>query len=507
VVHGKAELSPPESLPISELRELEILVLSHHPLVFLETAEEERAEGLLTWLTHSLRLPLFSWAPKQGLWRHGEAGPVYGTQGFEAALRHIAASNLEALYHFRYLPPISDDAGVVTALAAVERRLRDHRGAIVVTGSEFQAPAALAPLVARVRLKQPSDKEYHACVRSLLAEVRKRMRVAVELDGEQLAELLAHLRGLTLTEARRVLTQAMVSDGSLGARTLERVGEAKQKLVADSGVLEYFPADDTLEGVAGLENLKRWLTSRAAAFKQGMRAAEFGLSPPRGLLLLGVQGCGKSLCAKAVARAWSLPLLRLDPARLYNKYVGETERNLRSAIELAERLAPLVLWIDEIEKTFATSDNDGGASQRLLGTFLTWLQEKQPSVFVIATANDVTALPPELLRKGRFDEIFFVDLPDGDAREQILRVHLAKRGRDPNDYDLATLAALAEGYSGAELEQAIVAALYAAFEQGVELGTDHIARGLQATYPLSVTMREPVEALRAWAQGRTVSAD
>jgi hypothetical protein len=219
----------PAALPISELRELELLLLAHHPLVFLETAEEERAEALLNWLARSLRLPLFSWAPKQGLWRHGEAGPVYGTQPFEAALRHIIASNLEALYHFRYLPPLTDEPSVVAALAAVERRLRLHQGAVIVTGANLDVPPVLAPLVARIKLKPPSDEEYHACARGLLAEVRKRMPVSVELTSDQMLELLAHLRGLTLTEVRRTLTQAMVSDGSLGAHTLERISAAKQR--------------------------------------------------------------------------------------------------------------------------------------------------------------------------------------------------------------------------------------------------------------------------------------
>jgi SpoVK/Ycf46/Vps4 family AAA+-type ATPase len=377
----------------------------------------------------------------------------------------------------------------------------------VVTGVDVQVPPALGALFARVKLRKPTSDEYYEYVRALLADVRTRAPVAMQLDAPAVAELLAHLNGLTLMEVRRILTAAMAVDGSLGRHTIEHVLSEKQRLVSESGVLEYYPTKIELGAIAGLEKLKEWLAARATAFKDKTRAEQFGLTPPRGLLLLGVQGCGKSLSAKAVAAAWQLPLLRLDPARLYDKYVGQTERNLRTAIETAERLAPVVLWIDEIEKALTVSDSDGGASNRLLGTFLTWLQEKNEAVFVIATANDVTRLPPELLRKGRFDEIFFVDLPSLEARERILAVHLEGRKRDPASFDLRALAALSEGYSGAELEEAIVAALYKAFQEGAPLGEVHVAAALRATIPLSVTMREPIEALREWARGRTISAD
>jgi len=329
------------------------------------------------------------------------------------------------------------------------------------------------------------------------------------LDEDDVRNLLSHLRGLTLMEVRKVLTQAMVADNELGPRDIERVLDTKREIVRRTGVLEYFPAEDDLSSIAGLGRLRRWLESRAAVFSDAARASQYGLEPPRGLLLVGVQGCGKSLCAKAVARTWKVPLIRLDPARLYNKYIGETEKNLRLAMETAERLAPVVLWVDEIEKSLGTSgsDNDGGSAQRVLGTFLAWLQEKKESVFVVATSNDISRLPPELLRKGRFDEIFFVDLPEAAAREQILALHLRKRGRDPSEFDLAQLAELGDGFSGAELEQAIVSGLYAAFAEDRPLTTADVAREITDTKPLSTTMAEPIAALRSWARGRTVPAD
>jgi MoxR-like ATPase len=476
-------------------------------LVLLETQESERAEVLLEHLATRMSLPLFDWLPHQGLMRRGETGPVYGTEKLRAALQYITGNSLEAVYHFRLVDDQLSEPIVVSQLAAAERLLRAHRGAIVITGKDVELPQALEVLFARVKLRKPTLEEYYEYVRELLADVRSRSPVSVNMDSQTVSELLTHLNGLLLSEVRRILTSAMVMDQSLGPQTIQRVIQEKQRLVGQGGVLEYYPAKVELGAIAGLTALKQWLAARAVVFRDSARAAQFGLSAPRGVLLLGVQGCGKSLAAKAVAAGWQLPLLRLDPARLYDKYVGETERNLRTAIETAERLAPVVLWIDEIEKALAVTDNDGGASTRLLGTFLTWLQEKQASVFVVATANDVTRLPAELLRKGRFDELFFVDLPRAEARIQILRVHLQSRGRNPDLYDLTSLAALAEGYSGAELEQAVVAALYDAFQAGEELEDVHIARALHAAVPLSVTMSEKVQALRNWAQGRTVPAD
>jgi ATP-dependent 26S proteasome regulatory subunit len=473
----------------------------------LETAEEERAEVLLEHVARRMGLPLFDWTPHKGLIRRGEAGPVYGTQKLHAALSHIASTEFEALYHFHQIADELTDQIVIAQLVAAERVFRDRRGAIFVTGVDLVVPRVLDALFARVKMRGPTAEEYYEYVRTLLADVRTRVKVDMQMDSHVVSELLTHLNGLTLSEVRRILTAAMVADGSLGPHTVNRVMEAKKRIVQQSGVLEYYATRVELADIAGLANLKQWLSTRAAAFKDSARASEFGLTAPRGVLLLGVQGCGKSLSAKAVSAAWNLPLLRLDPARLYDKYVGETERNLRTAIDTAERLAPVVLWIDEIEKALAVTENDGGASQRLLGTFLTWLQEKRESVFVVATANDVTRLPPELLRKGRFDEIFFVDLPDFEARCRILATHLKRRKRDPELFDLSALSSLAAGFSGAEIEEAIIAALYVAFERGVELDSSQLAQSLVATVPLSVTMKEAVARLRTWAEGRTVRAD
>ena len=320
--------------------------------------------------------------------------------------------------------------------------------------------------------------------------------------------LLANLKGLTLAEAEKVLTRLIVEDGRLDADDISRVIEAKRDLVEQDGLLEYQPSVQSLDQIADFTSLKEWLEKRRLFMADPQRAVEFGLEFPRGVLLMGVPGCGKSLCAKAVAAAWALPLVKLDPSALYDKYIGETEQNFRKAMGSAERLAPLVLWIDEIEKAFAAGgDEDGGTSQRVLGTFLSWLQERRGDVFVVATANDVQRLPAELLRKGRFDETFFVDLPDEAARRAILEIHLRRRKQAPEGFDLAALARESEGYSGAELEQVVVSALYTAFSARAPLTTELLRDELRRMPSIASTAREKIAFLREWAAGRTVPAN
>jgi SpoVK/Ycf46/Vps4 family AAA+-type ATPase len=315
------------------------------------------------------------------------------------------------------------------------------------------------------------------------------------------------LRGLTLLEAEKVLTRAMVEDGVLSGDDIVHVLDAKKRLVEQEGVLEYYPVEESMADVAGMAGLKEWLRKRSGILTDPERARAFGLSFPRGLLLIGVPGCGKSLCARTVAAEWKLPLLRMDTAGLYNKFVGETESNFRRAMRTAEIVAPCVLFIDELEKAFASGGtDDGGLSMRVLGTFLTWLQERKAPVFVVATANDVSKLPPEFLRKGRFDETFFVDLPDAEARAEILAIHLRRRHQDPADFDLQVVVTATRGFSGAEIEQVIVSALYAAFAADAPLTTPQLLREAAVTRPLAVMMAEKISALREWAEGRTVPA-
>ncbi|MBI1983247.1 MAG: AAA family ATPase, partial [Acidobacteria bacterium] len=310
-------------------------------------------------------------------------------------------------------------------------------------------------------------------------------------------------------EARRVLTQAVLAKLSLDATTLDRVHEGKSQLIRNQGVLEFLKVEGGLDSIGGLARLKAWLAQRRDALTP--EAARYGLKPPKGILIMGVQGCGKSLCAKAVAREWGMQLLKFDCSNLFDKYVGESEKNLRKSLQVAEAVAPSVLWVDEIEKMFPRSalnaEADAGLSARIFGSFLTWLQEKAAPVFVVATSNDVSSLPPEFLRKGRFDEIFFVDLPDLEERKTIFEIHLKGHKQDPSGFDVPALAEAAEGFSGAEIQQAVTSALYGAVAQKGQLSTELVRKEIRSTYPLSVTMREKVEALREWARDRAVPAN
>ncbi len=498
---------PKAPLPIKEFDELALLIRARNPLICIHAEEPERVEVLLEYLCGCFALPYFEWNPSSGLRRQGQAGAVYGTQGLLGALAHVHASKLGAIYHFNLAGESLDDGRAISQLLELAEELRRQPGAIVVSFVDG-LPDELEHAFADVELSPPTREEYYQYVRAILADVRTRQHVALRLDAEQVKQLLGHLSGLTLMEVRRLLTASLVENQALDERALLRIAEAKGKIVAKSSVLEYFPVESGFEGLAGMANLKAWLHRRAALFRDPDRAKEFGLTPPRGVLLLGVQGCGKSHTAQAVAASWKLPMLRLDAGRLYDKFVGATEHNLHEALETAERLAPVVLWVDEIEKALASGgDADGGVSQRVLGTFLTWLQERRGSVFVVATANDISRLPAELLRKGRFDEIFFVDLPSGEVREAILALHLTQRGRQANDFDLPRLAHVAAGFSGSELAQAVTSALFAAFNGDGVLTTELIEQEILSTKPLSVTLHEQVGALRHWARGRTVSAD
>jgi SpoVK/Ycf46/Vps4 family AAA+-type ATPase len=327
----------------------------------------------------------------------------------------------------------------------------------------------------------------------------------VRTRKQLLDRLIDNLRGLPERDAKRLARGAIEDDGAITEEDLPAIMQAKFQLLGQDGVLSYEYDTARFAEMAGLERLKEWLRLREPVFAGTL--SQPGLDIPRGILLLGVQGCGKSLAAKAVAGSWGLPLLRLDFGTLYNKYHGETERNLREALEQAETMAPCVLWIDEIEKGLSTDGSDSGTSRRVLGTLLTWMAENEARAFMVATANDIETLPPELLRKGRMDEIFFVDLPDSDTRRRIFEIHLSKRDLDPSKMDMEALAAACDGFSGAEIEQAVVSAVYSSHANGQLLDTQAVLKEIHDTRPLSVVMAERVEALRAWAAARTVPAN
>ena len=490
------------------LDELDVLLRTRYGIVVIDSPEDDRVETLLRHAAARRGLPLFLWSRTRGLRRHDADNVVYDTQAADKALAHIEAANQPALYHMRGLAELlADDRQLATRLEEAAGLLTGHDGAIVLSGSGITLPESMRGVAALLRLPPPGPTDYRKLLDSVLKEVAVRMHVRVELESADRDRLVANLRGLTLMEAEKILTRAIVEDGRLSASDIEKVIEAKKRVVEQEGILEYYPADTPMSAIADMSGLKKWLEERRAIVHDGPRAREFGLRFPRGILLLGVPGCGKSLCAKAVAQDWGLPLLKLDTANLYNKYVGESERNFKRAMTTSERMAPVVLWIDEVEKAFATGGEDGGVSQRVLGGFLSWMQDRAGDVFVVATANDVARLPAEFLRKGRFDEIFFVDLPDAATRADIFRIHLERRNQSSASFDTHRLADATSDFSGAEIEQAVVAALFTCFAAKQPLSTDSILREIAATRPLAVTMAERVTQMRAWARERTRPAN
>ncbi len=495
--------------PLDQLDDIALLIKAHHPLILLETLDDQRASKLLEHLADRHKIPFFVWKFHKGLMRNGaNQKPIYGTSAPAQAIEHLLSSNLEAVYYFQDFLAHVDRNEIISRLKELHEKFIHHRAALIATGTHPDLPEELEHLFTRVKLRPPSKQDYYLYLNDLLRDLRQRMPVAVTLDQAGVNQLLNGLRGLSLLEVQKIITKAVVETQRFDQETLSHVLKAKEETIERSGVLEFFPTQDKFGDIAGLDALKQWLQKRSKIFSDTERARQFGLSAPKGILLFGVQGCGKSLCAKAVAAEWGLPLVRLDPSNLYQKYVGESEKNLKRAIETAEAMAPIVLWIDEIEKAFGQAHGqDGGVSSRIFGTLLSWMQDKQAEVFVIATSNNISELPPELMRKGRFDEIFFVDLPKAHIRRQILELHIRRRGHALDALDLDRLSELTEGFSGAELEQAVVSSLYAAFSENTSLTQHHLESEINTTRPLSVTMAEKIQTLRSWAQGRAVFAE
>jgi ATP-dependent 26S proteasome regulatory subunit len=491
------------------LEQLQLLIQSGHPILSIETHDEPRAAEIVRGAAAALSLPVFEWSITSGLVqtrphtadtdaKPGKAAP---------ALEYVLKQRKErAVYLFKDLAPHARDPYIARLL----RDLHSGDGATLVLVDLAALPDNVRRLTVPLQLKLPDCEELEQIVRDTFRQARGQSfyEITHSLTKRDLDQLVQTLRGLTCSEAARVVAAAIHDDNALTAEDLPRVVEGKRNLLQATGCLESISVDVALDEMGGMDNLKRWLCKR----REGMsaRAREFGLAPPRGILLLGVQGCGKSLCAKAVASGWGMPLLRMDPGVLYQKFIGETENRLREALQQAETMAPAVLWIDEIEKAFASATSasaDGGLSQRMFGTLLSWMQDHQSPIFMVATANNIAALPPELMRKGRFDEVFFVDLPSDEARRQILSIHLQRRKREPKQFPLEELVAATAGFSGAEIEQAVVSAMFSAFSERGELNADHLLTELRATRPLSVLMAEQVAELRGWARDRCVSAN
>lgn len=494
---------------IDRLDELNILVRAKYPIIYILSWEEQRIEKLLRQVAEDRRKNLYSWTLTDGIVSlDGYDGPPVdpGTRNPIRALDFIAASTEPALFVLKDFHPFLDPANPSNDHTVVVRKLRDlanelkrTRKTLVVLSPVLAFPPELEKDITVLDYALPTSNELIQALDRVIRSARELGGAMIKVDAADREKVLAAAQGLTCTEAENVFAKSLVMANSLD---LDVILSEKKQIIRRSQLLEYFSPAADLDQVGGLPLLKEWLAKRSLAFSE--RARQFGLPEPKGLLLLGVQGAGKSLVAKAVASEWKLPLLRMDLGRMFNQYVGSSEQNMRAALSLAESISPVVLWLDELEKGLggAASSHlsDAGTTARVFGSFLTWMQEKTAPVFVLATANDISILPPETLRKGRFDEIFFIDLPSQAERRDIFAIHLAQRGRQPLDFDLNALAERSSSFSGAEIEQAVISGLYDAFENNRELTTADVVRNLEETVPLSVTMETQIGALRRWAR-------
>lgn len=484
--------------------ELSILIQAQYPLIYLVTSEEERAEQAISAIAQQGKPQrrVFIWTVTHGIVEYGQPRNItqHNTVSPEAAIEWVTRQRDPGLFVFKDLHPFVDSPAVARWLRDAIASFRGSQKAIILMSPVQQIPIELEKDIAVLDFPMPDMKELNQVLSQQLEQVRNR-----RINTETREKLLKAALGLTKDEAEKVYRKAHVTAGRLTEAEVDVVLSEKKQLIRRNGILEYIEEDETIESIGGLEELKRWLRQRSNAFTE--RAREYGLPQPKGMLILGVPGCGKSLIAKTTSRLWTLPLLRLDMGRVYDgSMVGRSEANLRNALKTAESISPAILFIDELDKAFAggagSADSDGGTSSRIFGSFLTWMQEKTSPVFVMATANRVERLPGEFLRKGRFDELFFVDLPNAEERKEIFRIHLSKRKRDISRFDLEQLANVSDGFSGAEIEQALVAAMYDAFAQDREFTQLDIIAAVKATQPLSKTMSEQVTALRDWARQR-----
>ncbi|VAW94593.1 ATPase, AAA family [hydrothermal vent metagenome] len=495
---------------MNDSHELGLLIKSHIPIIAIETKEEKRVIELFKTIQKRHNVTTFQWTLTEGLNsvllsfenEHRYTKP-------EDLLRHIKSNADAGIYILTDFHTFLDEPLLVRLLKDIALDYDVTKKTIILLGHDIEVPGDIQNYCSNFEISLPDSKALELIVKKVAKSwSEQNAQQKVRVDPKAYEMLLGNLSGLTSAEAKRLTRKAIFDDGIIDQSDLPELMKAKYNLLNQKGVLQYEFNTEQFANVGGLRQLKKWLDIRHAAFvKNQQDVVDDVLDIPKGVLLLGVQGCGKSLAAKAVAGRWNLPLLRLDFGAIYNKFHGETERNIRESLKMAESMSPCVLWIDEIEKGFSTNDSDGGTSSRVLGTILTWMAEKSKSVFLVATANDIKSLPPELVRKGRFDEIFFVDLPKHSVRDLIFKIHLEKRKQDINVLDIGQYAQISDGFSGAEIEQAVVAALYDARAKQENLNDSHIIHQVKNSKPLSVVMSERITALRDWASNRTVPAD
>ena len=487
-----------------------LMKVTSQPAITIATAEEVYALNLVRDAAADQGMACYRWTLTGGLQDAGveDHGIVADTEAPEKALRHVARSRQPGIYAMMDLGPHLEDVKVSRALREALFRANEQAQLIVLIDHDRISEPVIRQYSAEFEIHPPDVDEIERLVRTQLRTHHRHAPIEIDVKRSEWEAMIRNLRGLTRRQIRNIIAEVVRDDHRFDSDDLPRIVARKREYVQADGLLEFIDAPTALDDIGGLRTLKKWLSSRLLTTEA--EAEEHGLDSPRGVLMLGVQGAGKSLCAKAISAAWKRPLLRLDPTALYDRYVGESESRLRSALRQAELMAPIILWIDEIEKGFASmgsTSGDGGLSRRMFGSLLTWMQEHREPVFMVATANDIESLPPELMRKGRFDEIFFVDLPGEEARQAILKIHMRKRRLNAEDFDLPALIAATEGFSGAEIEQGIIASRHEAFSRRESVTTQSLLDIYAASPPLSVTMAEKVAELRQWAQGRCVMAD
>ncbi len=490
------------------LQQVDQLIRARYTLLYVMTWEEERARSLLSQIADKQQKVMFEWSITDGLRR--VVGPrsenAEGTRTREpvGVLNTILQSDTSAIYVLKDFHQYLDSPEIIRQVRDLGTALRRTRKTLVLLSPVLKLPPELEKLITIVDLALPTYEDLTSLLTDKVGGAAKSGHFRVNLNPQERDALVRAALGLTLLEAENAFAQAIVQDNVLDGSDIQAIIEEKKQIIRKTEVLEYYEVDERVTNVGGMDILKDWLRKRVRALSS--EARQYGLPQPRGILLMGVQGCGKSLVAKTIASSWRLPLLRLDMSRIFQSYIGSSEMNMRKAMAIAESIAPVVLWIDEIEKAFSgvagSGSSDSGTTARVVGSFLTWMQEKTTPVFVVATANDVRGLPPELLRKGRLDEVFFVDLPRSAERAEILEIHLRRKRRDPAKFDIPALVEASRGYSGAEIEQAIVAAMHDSFFANREVESADVLKSLKEMVPLSTTMREQIKILRDWSRDR-----
>jgi hypothetical protein len=488
--------------------ELALLIKSKYPVIFVESIDEEYVVNELRQIASQLGLIFYQWAVTTGLQRGFKEGPYYQTGDPEKMIRTVLSliksdRSESGLFILKDFDKHLENSVNLRLFKDLVNLIKNTKNTIVIIGPEYKLPKDIEPDAAHIVGGYPDEKEIASVLKGIFNELIKNESGRISLTVDEIQRIIKSLKGLSVQQIRNVIHQCFIDDHLINIKDLNTIESCKKKLFDQEGLLEFCIPEDK-ENIANFDNLKRWLNERKDSFLW----ENSSLPSPRGVLLMGVQGCGKSLAIKAVAKELGLPLYRLDIGRLYGQYIGQTEQNLRRALATVDKLSPLCLWIDEIEKGFAASagESDGGVSQRVLGTFLTWMQERKSKCFLAATANDIYRLPPEFLRKGRFDEIFFVDLPDQEVRRSLFMIHLKKRGLNPEKFDCKVLAETAADFSGAEIEQAIISALYRASSKKEPISTHHILEQIHFTKPLALLKEEEITSLRDWAKERTVPA-